>query len=111
MKFKQFFKMYTEAQNRNPNFEKLARVLKLRRNLQSSLTPPEIIGQNAKPNSWESDKNFKERINDSRKRHRKESRELQLSLRLKSPKQVKMKIEELKKQENELWTICRPDFT
>lgn len=102
--------MFTESKSKDSYWKILSSTLQLRRNLQSSLTPPENIGKNAVPKPYESESSFKERINASRKSHKDQSDALREVHNLKTDKDVQEKIEELKMQENRLWVQCRPDL-
>jgi hypothetical protein len=92
------------------NWAALEYTLRIRRNLESSLRPVEILGIKASPKSWQSYEDFQKELKQKRQNLKKENKRLWENLALKNKVAVKKKIEELKKIEIELWAKCRPDL-
>jgi len=91
-------------------WSRLAAVLRLRRNLESALTPADQIGSRDFPAPYETHAAFESRRKEIRQRHRGDSLRLREAHGLKSDAAVRRKVEALREQEAELWAACRPDL-
>lgn len=94
-----------------PPWSKLAATLCLRRNLESAAFPAEKIGTlGGSGNQWQSHEQRQRHLEQSRKRHKKDSRDLKRQHGIRSPKQLATRIQDLRNQEEALWKQCRPDL-
>ena len=83
-------------------FAELAATLKLRRNLESAMTPPEVIGCRDRAKEYETEAAFHERRQNYRRNHADDSRKLLEAHKL-SVADVPAKIHELRVSEAALW--------
>ena len=91
-------------------WNELADVLATRRQLESALTPAEVIGSKDYRKLYESQTEFEARRKESRRYHGETSKALLARLGLASEASVREKIIALKKQKEVLWHTVRPDL-